>query len=156
MQAPFLRPALCLAAAASLSACAAEGPAFERQAALSNEVGVIYVYRPLNSVVGRGEDPYVTIAGERVGRLKAGGYFKKVVPIGEYKVTVQQSVFLLPTWPESVEVAVASAAGTYVKVDQRITDFDFADGATATQQVFIEEVPSPSGQNEILAMRGNG
>jgi hypothetical protein len=69
---------------------------------------------------------------------------------------VQQSVFLLPTWPESVEVAVASAAGTYVKVDQRITDFDFADGATATQQVFIEEVPSPSGQNEILAMRGNG
>jgi hypothetical protein len=138
-----------------LAGCAAEGRLFERQAALTDEVGVIYVYRPLTSVFGRGEDPYVTIAGERMGRLRAGGYFKKIVPIGEHKVTVNQSLFLLPTWPESVEVAVASASSTYVKVDQRITDVGFDGGATATQQVFIEEVPSPAGQSEIAALREN-
>jgi hypothetical protein len=138
-----------------LAGCAAEGRLFERQAALTDEVGVIYVYRPLTSVFGRGEDPYVTIAGERMGRLRAGGYFKKIVPIGEHKVTVNQTLFLLPTWPESVEVAVASASSTYVKVDQRITDVGFDGGATATQQVFIEEVPSPAGQSEIAALREN-
>jgi hypothetical protein len=138
-----------------MAGCAAEGPSFERQAALSNEVGVIYVYRPLTSVIGRGEDPYVIIAGKRMGRLRAGGYFKKIVPIGEHKVTVQQSLLLLPTWPESVEVAVASSAGTYVKVDQRFTDVGFDEGTSATQQVFIEEVPAPTGQDEILSMREN-
>ena len=138
-----------------LAGCAAEGRIFERQAALTDEIGVIYVYRPLTSVFGRGEDPYVTIAGDHMGRLKAGGYFKKIVPIGEHKVTVNQSLLLLPTWPASVEVAVASASSTYVKVDQRITDVDFDGGATATQQVFIEEVPSPAGQSEIAALREN-
>jgi Protein of unknown function (DUF2846) len=138
-----------------LAGCAAEGRLFERQAALTDEVGVIYVYRPLTSVFGRGEDPYVTIAGEHMGRLRAGGYFKKIVPIGEHKVTVNQSLFLLPTWPESVEVAVASASSTYVRVDQRITDVGLDGGATATQQVFIEEVPSPAGQSEIAALREN-
>jgi hypothetical protein len=138
-----------------LAGCAAEGRVFERQAALTDEIGVIYVYRPLTTVFGRGEDPYVTIAGDRMGRLKAGGYFKKIVPIGEHKVTVNQSLLLLPTWPESVEVAVASASSSYVKVDQRITDIDFDGGATATQQVFIEEVPSPAGQSEIAALREN-
>jgi hypothetical protein len=142
-------------AAPLIIACAAEGPAFERQAALTNEVGVIYVYRPLSTLFARGEDPYVIIAGERMGRLKVGGYFKKVVPIGEHKVTVQQTVLFLPTWPESVEVAVASATGTYVKVDQRITNVEFNEGASATQQVFIEEVPAPTGQTEILSMREN-
>jgi len=138
-----------------LAGCAAEGRVFERQAALTDEIGVIYVYRPLTTVFGRGEDPYVTIAGDRMGRLKAGGYFKKIVPIGEHKVTVNQSLLLLPTWPESVEVAVASASSSYVKVDQRITDIDFDGGATATQQVFIEKVPSPAGQSEIAALREN-
>jgi hypothetical protein len=90
-----------------------------------------------------------------MGRLRAGGYFKKVVPIGEHKVMVHQTVLFLPTWPESVEVAVASATGTYVKVDQRITAVEFDEGATATQQVFIEEVPGFTGQNEILGMREN-
>jgi hypothetical protein len=154
MQASVLRLAICLAALL-LASCAAEGPAFQRQTALSNEVGVIYVYRPLTSVIGRGEDPYVIIAGKPMGKLKAGGYFKKIVPIGEHKVTVQQSVLLLPTWPETVEVAVASASGTYVKIDQRVTDVDLSGGATATQQVFIEEVPAPTGQSEILNMREN-
>jgi hypothetical protein len=146
-----------IAAALLLAGCAAEGARFERQAAapLTSEDGVIYVYRPLTSVLGRGEDPYVTIAGERMGRLRAGGYFKKIVPIGEHRVTVQQSVLFLPTWPESVDVAVASGAGTYVKVDQRVTGVDISDGATATQEVFIEEVPGYTGQNEILAMREN-
>jgi hypothetical protein len=151
---PQLRLAVC-GVVLLLAGCAAEGRLFERQAALTDEVGVIYVYRPLTSVFGRGEDPYVTIAGQRMGRLKAGGYFKKIVPIGEHKVTVNQSLFLLPTWPESVEVAVASASSAYVKVDQRITDVGFASGATATQQVFIEEVSSPAGQSEIAALREN-
>jgi hypothetical protein len=154
MQGELLRLAV-IFAAPLLVACAAEGPAFERHTELTSELGVIYVYRPLSTFFARGEDPYVTIAGERMGRLKAGGYFKKVVPIGEHKVTVQQSVLFLPTWPESVEVAVASATGTYVKVDQRITNVEFNEGATATQQVFIEEVPSPTGQTEILSMREN-
>jgi len=154
MQSLQLRLAAILAAIL-LASCAAEGQRFERQAALNREVGVIYVYRPLTSISARGEDPYVTIAGERMGRLRAGGYFKKVVPIGEHKVMVQQSVLFLPTWPESVEVAVASATGTYVKVDQRITGVEFDEGATATQQVFIEEVPGYTGQNEILGMREN-
>lgn len=154
MQSPSSCLVACLAIAL-LCGCAAEGPSFERQAALSSDVGVIYVYRPLRSVIGRGEDPYVIIAGERMGRLRSGGYFKKVVPIGEHKVTVQQSVLLLPTWPESVEVAVASSAATYVKVDQRFTDVDFGQGTSATQQVFIEEVSAPTGQNEILGMREN-
>jgi hypothetical protein len=144
-----------VAAALLLAGCAAEGQRFERQAALNSELGVIYVYRPLTSLVARGEDPYVTIAGQPMGRLRAGGYFKKVVPIGEHKVTVQQTILFLPTWPESVEVAVASATGTYVKVDQRITGVEFNEGATATQQVFIEEVPGFTGQNEILGMREN-
>jgi hypothetical protein len=154
MQSMLLRLAV-IVAALLLAGCAAEGQRFERQAALNSEVGVIYVYRPLTSVIARGEDPYVTIAGQPMGRLRAGGYFKKVVPIGEHKVMVQQTVLFLPTWPESVEVAVASATGTYVKVDQRITAVEFDEGATATQQVFIEEVPGFTGQNEILAMREN-
>jgi hypothetical protein len=144
--------AVCLAFA-HLLGCTPGGSTFQREAGLSNDVGVIYVYRPLSSLFGRGEDPYVTIAGKQMGRLKAGGYFKFIVPIGEHKVTVNQSIFLLPTWPESVEVAVASATSTYVKVDQRITDLDFSSGATATQQVSIEEVSSPTGQNEIAALR---
>jgi hypothetical protein len=158
MQTLYLRLVLSLAIGVVLpllAGCAAGGPAFERRAALSNEVGVIYVYRPLTSAIGRGEDPYVIIAGERMGRLKAGGYLKKVVPIGDHKVTVQQSVLLLPTWPESVEVAVASASSTYVKIDQRITNVDLSGGATATQQVFIEEVSDITGQAEILNMREN-
>jgi len=147
---------VCLAvslAFALLLGCSAGGSTFHREARLSNEVGVIYVYRPLSSLIGRGEDPYVTIAGKQMGRLKAGGYFKLIVPIGEHKVTANQSIFLLPTWPESVEIGVASATSTYVKVDQRITDVDFSTGAMATQQVYIEEVPSPTGQNEIAALR---
>jgi hypothetical protein len=144
--------AVCLAFTLLLG-CTPGGSIFQREAELSNDVGVIYVYRPLTSLFGRGEDPYVSIAGKQMGRLKAGGYFKLIVPIGEHKVTVNQSIFLLPTWPESVEVAVASATSTYVKVDQRITDVDFSSGAMATQQVYIEEVSSPTGQNEIAALR---
>jgi len=154
MQSLLLRLAA-VAAALLLACCAAEGQRFERQAALNSEVGVIYVYRPLTSVLARGEDPYVTIAGQPMGRLRAGGYFKKVVPIGEHKVMVQQTVLFIPTWPESVEVAVASATGSYVKIDQRITAVEFDEGATATQQVFIEEVPGFTGQSEILGMREN-
>lgn len=138
-----------------LQGCAAEGDPFERQARLSNEVGVIYVYRPLASVLGRGEDPYVSIAGRNMGRLRAGGYVKLVVPIGEHKVTAHQSLFLLPSWPRSVEVAVASGSSAYVKVDQRITDVDFSGGASATQQIFIEEVSSTTGQGEIASLREN-
>lgn len=154
MQSLLLRLAMILAAHL-LASCAAEGQRFERQAALNSDVGVIYVYRPLTAVFARGEDPYVTIAGDQMGRLRAGGYFKKVVPIGEHRVVVNQSVLFLPTWPESIEVAVASATGTYVKVDQRVTGVAFDEGATATQQVFIEEVPGYTGQNEILGMREN-
>jgi uncharacterized protein DUF2846 len=152
MRALYVCLAVCLAFALLLG-CSAGGTTFHREAGLSNDVGVIYVYRPLTSLIGRGEDPYVTIAGKQMGRLKAGGYFKLVVPIGDHKVTVNQSVLLLPTWPESVEVAVASATSAYVKVDQRITDVDFSSGAVATQQVYIEEVPSPAGQTEIAALR---
>jgi hypothetical protein len=154
MQSLLLRLAA-VVAALLVACCAAEGQRFERQAALNSEVGVIYVYRPLTSVLARGEDPYVTIAGQPMGRLRAGGYFKKVVPIGEHKVMVQQTVLFIPTWPESVEVAVASATGSYVKIDQRITAVEFDEGATATQQVFIEEVPGFTGQSEILGMREN-
>src|ERR671910_115357 len=104
MQSVLLRLAA-IPAALLLIGCAAEGPRFERQAALNSEVGVIYVYRPLTPVIGRAEDPYVIIAGERMGRLRAGGYLKKILPIGEHKVVVRQSVLFLPPWPESVEVA---------------------------------------------------
>ena len=76
MQALLLRLAMGLAALL-LASCTAEGPAFERQTVLSNEVGVIYVYRPLTSVIGRGEDPYVTIAGERMGKIKGRRIFQK-------------------------------------------------------------------------------
>jgi Protein of unknown function (DUF2846) len=149
---------LCLALSLVLwlqQGCAAEGNLFERPSGLSSEVGVIYVYRPLTSIIGRGEDPYVSIAGRNMGRLRAGGYVKLIVPIGEHKVTAHQSVFLLPTWPQSVEVAVASGASAYVKVDQRITDVDFSGGASATQQIFIEEVSSTTGQSEIASLREN-
>jgi hypothetical protein len=139
-----------------VASCAAEGPAFERTAINSTEVGIIYVYRPLTSVVGRGENPYVYVNGESLGQLKAGGYLEKVVPIGEYKVTVRQTVLFVPTWPESVEVAVASGGSAYVKVDQRVTGFTTeGEGATATQQVFIEEVSNEEGQVEIARAKGN-
>jgi hypothetical protein len=138
-----------------LAACAADGPRFESAALSSSEVGVIYVYRPLDSIIGRGEDPYVWIAGKQMGRVKAGGYVKKVVPIGEYDVTVRQTVLFVPTWPETVEVAVASGGSAFVKIDQRITGIGSGDGAAATQQVFIEEVPIEVGQSEIAKAREN-
>ncbi|HKQ95207.1 MAG TPA: DUF2846 domain-containing protein [Aestuariivirgaceae bacterium] len=139
-----------------VSSCAAEGPDFKRASIQSTEVGIIYVYRPLTSVIGRGENPYVYVNGENLGQLKAGGYLEKVVPIGEYKVTVRQTVLFVPTWPESVEVAVASGGSAYVKVDQRVTGFTTeGEGATATQQVFIEEVGNEEGQIEIERAKGN-
>jgi hypothetical protein len=146
---------LSAAIALALAACAAEGPRFESASLSSSEVGVIYVYRPLESVIGRGEDPYVSIAGEHMGRLKAGGYVKKVVPIGEHAVTVRQTVLFIPTWPETVEVAVASGGSAYVKVDQRITSIGGENGAAATQQVFIEEVSFDVGQADISKAREN-
>lgn len=149
-----LRP-LCAATAFLLSACAADGPRFESAALSSSEVGVIYVYRPLDTIIGRGEDPYVSIAGEQLGRVKAGGYVKKVVPIGAHDVTVRQTVLFIPTWPETVEVAVASGGSAYVKIDQRITGIGTGDGASATQEVFIEEVPVDVGQTDIAKAREN-
>jgi hypothetical protein len=121
----------------------------------SGEVGVIYVYRPLDSIIGRGEDPYVWIAGEQMGRVKAGGYVKKVVPVGEHDVTVRQTVLFVPTWPEMVQVAVASGGSAYVKVDQRITGISADGGAGAIQEVFIEEVPFDVGQADISKAREN-
>jgi hypothetical protein len=144
-------------AACLLASCAAEGPDFQRPTLASNDVGVIYVYRPLTSIIGRGEDPYVYVAGENLGRLKAGGYVEKVVPLGEYKVTVRQTVMFIPTWPQSVEVAVASGGSAYVKVDQRVTGISTeGPGTTATQEVFIEEVGNEEGQHEIAKAKGNG
>lgn len=146
-----------LAVALALAACAAEGPDFERASLTTADTGVIYVYRPLTSVIGRGEDPYVYIGGENMGRLKSGGYVEKVVPIGEYKVTVRQTVLFVPTWPQSVEVAVGSGGSAYVKVDQRVTGVTTeGEGATATQQVFIEEVGNTEGQAEIAQAKKNG
>jgi hypothetical protein len=75
-----------------------------------------------------------------------------VVPIGEHDVTVRQNVLFIPTWPETVGVAVASGRSAYVKVHQRITDIGTGEGASATQQVFIEEVPSMWGK-QILPRR---
>jgi hypothetical protein len=145
-----------VATALVISSCAAEGPDFKRASLNSTEVGIIYVYRPLTSVIGRGENPYVYVNGENLGQLKAGGYLEKVVPIGEHKVTVRQTVLFVPTWPESVEVAVASGGSAYVKVDQRVTGLSTeGEGATATQQVFIEEVSNEEGQVEIERAKGN-
>ena len=150
----FLRP-LCVTTAFMVAACAAEGRRFETAALSSSEDGVIYVYRPLASVIGRGEDPYVWIAGEQMGRVKAGGYVKKVVPTGTHDVTVRQTVLFIPTWPQTVEVAVASGGSAYVKVDQRITGISTEEGAAATQQVSIEEVPFDMGQADLSKAREN-
>jgi hypothetical protein len=138
------------------SGCVAQGPKYQ-SAAIDPErgQGVIYVYRPKGNWVVRGENPYVEIGGDGLGQLRSGGFLSKVVPAGEYKVVVHQSLLMMPVWSDSVEVTVADGGSAYVKVDQRYTQFGTDSGVSARQQIFIEEVDSLTGQAEIAETRRN-
>lgn len=140
----------------SLAACTAQGERYEKAAARA-DTGTIYVYRPLGKWNGRGENPYVNVAGKLLGRLFAGGYVAYAVPAGEHRVEVVQSLLFLPVWPKGLEVAVAEGSSTYVKVDQRITSIGGEDGGgvTARQEVFIEEVDEVTGQAALAKSRLN-
>ena len=41
--------------------------------------GIVYVYRPEGKTIGRGETPYIEIAGKNMGMLKAGGVELRLV-----------------------------------------------------------------------------
>lgn len=140
--------------ASGLAACAADGPRFEPLAANAG-FGTIYVYRPLGKLIGRGESPYVSIADGDLHTIKAGGFMAKRVPAGEYDVRVRQNILFLPTWQETVSVAVAPGGSAYVKVDQVISEISAEDGLSARQSVFIKEVDSITGQAEIAGAREN-
>jgi hypothetical protein len=139
------------------SGCTAEGERYNpTKASAPGSEGVIYVYRPVDTFLNRGESPFIQIDGRGYGLLKAGGYMRAVLPEGEHRVTIRQTIFLIiPTIPKSVTVAVVPGSRSYVKVDQRITGFGLHGGATATQETSIEEVSVETGQAEIAGMRAN-
>lgn len=136
-------------------ACTASGPAFQPLSTRPAGQGIVYVYRPAGEALGRGETPYVEIAGEMMGQLSAGGYVSRTLPPGEHKVTVRQTMVFVPTIWDSVTVAVAPGSVSYVKVDQRVTKVGNAGFFSAMQQVSIEEVSAETGQREIAETRKN-
>lgn len=147
---------LTIVALLALSACAADGPRYDpTRAPAPGREGLIYVYRPEGSLLGRGESPYVQVAGKGYGQLKAGGFIAVKLPEGEYQVTAMQTLFLvLPTIPKSVSVAVVPGSTSYVRVDQRIASVG-SGGAAATQEISVEEVNVETGQAEIAITHQN-
>lgn len=143
----------------ALTGCAAEGPRY-KPAALEplKGQGIIYVYRPLEEVGKRGENPHVTVNGVSYGGMRPGSFIAANVPAGEIKVTVQQAMFLvLPTIPKSVEVTVVPGSNSYVRVNQSIVSAGGAagGGVQVMQSISIEEVPFDVGQQELEATRQN-
>lgn len=138
-----------------LAACTADGPGFQPLAQRPAGQGIVYVYRPQGETIGRGETPYVEIAGEMIGMLKAGGYVSRTLPPGEHKVTVRQSMLFVPTIWDNVTVAVAPGSVSYVRIDQRVTKVGTAGFFSAMQKVSIEEVSAETGQAEIADTRQN-
>lgn len=140
----------------AIAGCVAQGPKYENAGITpAKGEGIIYVYRPKGEWLVRGENPYVQIGDDGLGQLRAGGFVSKAVPAGEYNVSVRQSLLMVPVWSRSVEVAVAEGGSTYVRVDQRYTQFGADSGISARQQIFIEEVDSLTGQAEIAETRRN-
>jgi Protein of unknown function (DUF2846) len=140
-----------------LAGCAAEGEKYLPDSiSVAKGMGTIYVYRPLSDLGKRGEDPFVSIAGKSYGRMKAGSYIAATFPEGDFKVTVQQSVFMLvPTIPKSVEVTVVRGSQSYVRVDQSIDSVGMTGGVSVSQSTSIEEVPFDVGQAELAKTRKN-
>lgn len=140
-----------------LSACTAQGARFApSDIAAANNAGTIYVYRPLGTIGTRGESPFVSIGGKSYGTMKAGSFVAASVPVGEVKVTVQQSLFMLmPTIPRSVMVTVVPGSVSYVRVNQTIDSADASHGLTVMQSVQIEEVAPEVGQAELGQTRQN-
>lgn len=137
------------------TACTADGPAFQPLAQRPAGQGIVYVYRLEGKALGRGETPYIEIAGKNMGMLKAGGYMSLTLPPGEHDVTVRQAMLFVPTIWDTVTVAVAPGSVSYVRVDQRVTRVGNAGFFSAMQQVFIEEVSAEEGQNEISDTKQN-
>jgi hypothetical protein len=140
-----------------LSGCAAEGERYNpAELPPPGRSGIIYVYRPADNILQRGEAPYITIAGKSYGQLKAGGYIRAVLPEGDYQVTALQTALLIvPTIPRSVSVAVVPGSRSFVRVEQRISSIGGSGAMSATQEIGIEEVDPDTGQAEIARTRLN-
>lgn len=138
-----------------LAACTADGPGFRPLAQRPAGQGIVYVYRPQGETIGRSETPYVEIAGEMMGMLKAGGYVSRTLAPGEHKITVRQSMLFVPTIWNNVTVAVAPGSVSCVRIDQRVTKVGTAGFFSAMQKVSIEEVSTETGQAEIADTRQN-
>ena len=137
------------------AACTADGPGFQPVSQRPAGEGIVYVYRPEGAALGRGETPYIEIAGKNMGMLKAGGYVSAALPPGEHDVTVRQTMLFVPTLWDTVSVAVAPGSVSYVRIDQRVTKVGNAGFFSAMQKVSIEEVSAEVGQSEITETRQN-
>lgn len=135
--------------------CAASGPAFEPFTRRPAGEGILYVYRPAGSTIGRGETPYVEVDSTSRGMLKAGGYISMTLSPGEHDVTVRQSMLFVPTIWHTVTVAVAPGSVSYIRVDQRVTKIGTSGTFSAMQHISIEEVSAEEGQKEIEQTRQN-
>jgi hypothetical protein len=131
------RIALIAMLALAAAGCTAGGPTFQPLSQRPAGQGIVYVYRPEGKTIGRGETPYVEIAGKNLGMLKAGGYLSATLPPGEHDVTVRQSLLFVPTIWDTVSVAVAPGSVSYVRVDQRVTKVGNAGFLSAMQKVTI-------------------
>jgi hypothetical protein len=137
------------------AACTADGPGFQPVSQRPAGEGLVYVYRPEGAALGRGETPYIEIAGKNMGMLKAGGYVSATLPPGEHDVTVRQTMLFVPTLWDTVSVAVAPGSVSYVRIDQRVTKVGNAGFFSAMQKISIEEVSAEVGQSEIAETRQN-
>lgn len=141
--------------AALVTGCAASGSSFAPKAPAEGK-GVIYVYRPLGEVLGRGEDPYVQLGTGLPRRLRAGGYMAFEVPEGVHTVRAFQNMLFLPTIPFFVSVEVPAGRASYLRLDQQVTKLGSSSGGVrAMQQVTLEEVDSTTGEIEIAGTRAN-
>lgn len=141
--------------AALVTGCAASGSSFAPKAP-SDGNGVIYVYRPLGEIVGRGEDPYVQLGTGLPRRLSAGGYIAFEVPEGVHTVRAFQNMLFLPTIPFFVSVEVPAGRASYLRLDQQVTKLGSSSGGVrAMQQVTLEEVDATTGEIEIAGTRAD-
>ena len=141
---------------ALLTGCAAQGDAFAPIPNPADGNGVIYVYRPLGKVLGRGEDPYVQLGTGLPRRLRAGGYIAFEVPEGIHTVRAFQNLLFVPTIPYFTEVEVSASRATFLRLDQQVTKLGSGEGGVrAMQQVQMEEVDPATGEAEISETRAN-
>jgi hypothetical protein len=140
---------------ALLTGCAATGERFSPLTPAEGN-GIVYVYRPLGNVMGRGEDPYVQLATDLPRRLRAGGFTAFEVPEGIHTVRAFQNMLFLPTIPYFLDVEVSAGHASYLRLDQQITKLNASAGnMRAMQQVTMEEVDATTGEIEIAATRAN-